>query len=134
MLTLDTMPTIHIVGKLYQERDRVTEALQREPYVVTHHDSAGEFLQRLDAVADYISVGDGAIKGCVLCCNRQSDPDPEAMIAMLALRQIALRVVLIGDDQDVSEVAKAFRWGIFDYVTSPINESRLLNSIHRAIR
>lgn len=86
--------------------------------------SAGEFLDRWQADA----------VGCVVLDIRMPEMSGLALQALLQERGISLPVVFITGHGDINLCRRAFQGGAIDFLTKPVDEQALMDSIHKSIR
>lgn len=85
--------------------------------------SAEEFLERWQADA----------VGCVVLDIRMAGMSGLALQALLQERGISLPVVFITGHGDINACRRAFHGGAVDFLTKPVDEQALMESIHKSI-
>ncbi len=114
---------IHIIDDDAIIRDWVALVLARNGYCVQTHDSASEFLERVDA--------DNT--ACVISDVRMPGMDGIQLLAKLKELGLAFPVIVITANGDVPLAVEAIKRGASDLLEKPFDDQALLASLREAL-
>ncbi|WP_028534464.1 response regulator transcription factor [Paludibacterium yongneupense] len=119
-----TTPTVYIVDDDPAVRDSLAFLITAQGMRPLCYDSAAAFLEQYH---------EGDI-GCVVLDIRMPQITGLALQETLRERKITIPLVFITGHGDVEQCSRAFKGGAIDFLTKPVDQARLVDSLRRAIR
>lgn len=117
-------PLVAIIGAAREAREDLAERLQRAGYEVA----------TFDGVDGFLAVGPADRIGCVLLDLDAESRDGLAKLVALAPLERAAPVVVLHAGDDVLVAVGAMRAGAFDFLETPVADSRLADTVRLAMR
>ncbi len=114
---------IHVIDDDAIIRDSVALVLARNGYCVQTHDSAPEFLDRVDADSTACVITD-------VCMPGMSGIE---LLAKLKDRGLVFPVIIITANADVPLAVEAIKRGAFDFIEKPFDDEGLLAALRDAL-
>jgi len=111
---------IHIVDPDEAHSREVSALLNRVGYITETFGSAEELLDR---------PGDRFTHGCIISEMDLPGMNGLKLLHTLQQRQVAMPVIILTRDNDVSLVVQAFRNSVADYLVKPFVERELVNKV-----
>ena len=114
---------IHVIDDDAIIRDSVALVLARNGYCVQTHDSAPEFLDRVDPDSTACVITD-------VCMPEMSGIE---LLAKLKDRGLVFPVIIITANADVPLAVEAIKRGAFDFIEKPFDDEGLLAALRDAL-
>ncbi|SDR63845.1 two-component system, NtrC family, nitrogen regulation response regulator NtrX/two-component system, chemotaxis family, CheB/CheR fusion protein [Rhizobiales bacterium GAS113] len=115
--------TVYIIDPIPAERSQIIDALASEPVIVERYESAEQFLSQASAMTT----------GCVLVPVDLPGMGVRELIKEILRRDLALAVVVIGRDPDLTTAVELVRAGASDFLERPLSDRRLRSAVRQAI-